>query len=87
MFYRLGSLRLLLDRERPSALVQVQVDDARAATERCRAAGIEILDEPHVIFTHPDDSLGPAGTEEWRNFIKGSEGNTVGLVSHHVPLR
>ncbi len=28
------------------------------------------------------DALGPAGTDEWMAFIRDSEGNTVGLVSH-----
>ncbi|TWH30512.1 hypothetical protein [Isoptericola variabilis] len=36
--------------------------------------------EPHVIFTHADDSLGPAGADEWQAFVRDSEGNLVGLV-------
>ena len=38
--------------------------------------------EPQVIFTHADDSLGPAGAAEWMGFIRDSEDNVVGLVSH-----
>ena len=34
-----------------------------------------------MIFTHHDDALGPAGTDEWLLFIRDSEGNLVGLVS------
>ena len=37
------------------------------------------------IFRHADDNLGPAGMEEWMAFVKDSEGNTVGLISHHKP--
>jgi methylmalonyl-CoA/ethylmalonyl-CoA epimerase len=35
-----------------------------------------------VIFQHTDNTLGPAGTDEWLAFITDSEGNTVGLVSY-----
>ena len=34
-----------------------------------------------MIFTHEDDALGPAGTEEWQVVLRDSEGNLVGLVS------
>ena len=37
--------------------------------------------EPHMIFRHEDDTLGPAGTDEWHAFVRDSEGNLVGLVS------
>ena len=36
-----------------------------------------------MIFRHDDDTLGPAGTEEWQAFLTDTEGNLVGLVSHH----
>jgi methylmalonyl-CoA/ethylmalonyl-CoA epimerase len=32
-----------------------------------------------VILTHSDDSLGPAGTDEWHAFIRDSEDNLLGL--------
>ena len=56
----------------------------RDAIEGMRGS-IEIVAEPHVIFRHDDDALGPAGTDEWQGFIRDSEGNIVGLVSHEVP--
>ena len=31
-----------------------------------------------MIFTHSDDSLGPAGTDEWHAFIRDSEDNLLG---------
>ncbi|WP_432477790.1 VOC family protein [Nocardioides sp. GXQ0305] len=36
--------------------------------------------DPHVIFAHDDDTLGPEGTEEWMAFVRDPEGNLVGLV-------
>jgi methylmalonyl-CoA/ethylmalonyl-CoA epimerase len=33
-----------------------------------------------VIFGHEDDTLGPAGTDEWMAFVRDTEGNLVGLV-------
>jgi methylmalonyl-CoA/ethylmalonyl-CoA epimerase len=82
LFFNIGRSRLLLERGAPSALIYVQVGDVRVETERLRGLGVEIVDHPHVIYTHVDDRLGPAGTDEWMAFIRDSEGNTVGLVSH-----
>ena len=53
-----------------------------ATVERLRADGVSVVSEPHVIFSHENDRLGPAGTDEWMAFFEDSEGNTVGLVSH-----
>ncbi|MGO4105931.1 VOC family protein [Leifsonia sp. YAF41] len=82
LFFNVGRSRLLLEKAAASALIYLQVDDVRATTDALRARGVEIVDAPHVIFSHTDDSLGPAGTDEWMAFIRDSEGNTVGLVSH-----
>ncbi len=35
---------------------------------------------PHALFGHEDDTLGPAGTDEWQAFVRDSEGNTVALI-------
>lgn len=80
VFFDLGGTRLLLDRVAPSALHYYAVADIDATVSRLRAAGVEIESEPHVIFSHQDDTLGPAGTDEWMAFVRDSEGNTVGLV-------
>ena len=80
VFFDLDGVRLLLERGAPSAVIYVAVDDIDAAVEQQRAAGTAIVSEPHVIFAHEDDALGPAGTEEWQAFLTDSEGNTVGLV-------
>ena len=73
---------MLLERGAPPALIYLRVPDVAAAVERLRADGVTIVGEPHVIFSHEDDKLGPAGTDEWMAFFEDSEGNTVGLVSH-----
>ncbi len=84
VFFDVGGVRLLLDNGAPSALVYVGVSDLEATLTRLRERGVEVVGEPHVIFTHEDATLGPAGTDEWMAFIKDSEGNTVGLVEQRV---
>ena len=80
VFFDLGGVRLLLDRVAPTALHYLAVDDIDATVARLRAGGVSIETEPHVIFGHDDDTLGPAGTDEWMAFVRDSEGNLVGLV-------
>ena len=80
LFFDLDGVRLLLDRNAPTALLYLHVDDVTAALERIGDRA-EVVSPPHVIFTHEDDTLGPAGHDEWQAFVKDSEGNTVGLIS------
>jgi methylmalonyl-CoA/ethylmalonyl-CoA epimerase len=80
VFFDLAGVRLLLDGGAPTALVYLRMTDLPGTVERLRADGVEIVTEPHVIFTHADSTLGPAGTDEVQAFIKDSEGNLVGLV-------
>jgi len=80
LFFDLDGVRLLLDGNAPSALLYLRVDDVRAALQRL-AGVFEVVSEPHLIFHHDDDTLGPAGHDEWHAFIRDSEGNTVCLVS------
>ena len=82
VFFDVGGLRLLLDRGAPSALHYLGVDDIDATVARLREQGASVEGEPHVIFSHDDDTLGPAGTDEWMAFVRDSEGNLVGLVEH-----
>jgi methylmalonyl-CoA/ethylmalonyl-CoA epimerase len=81
VFFDLEGVRLLLDEGAPSALIYLRVPDLDAVLGRCRRDGVEVVSDPHVIFSHADDTLGPAGTDEWMAFLKDSEGNTVALVS------
>jgi predicted enzyme related to lactoylglutathione lyase len=80
LFFDLDGVRLLLERNAPSSLLYLRVDNLHETLERL-AGRAEVVSQPHAIFSHEDDSLGPAGAEEWHAFIKDSEGNTVGLVS------
>jgi len=80
LFFDLDGTRLLLDANAPSSMLYLQVDDVRSRVEELRGR-VEVVSEPHQIFSHDDDTLGPAGTAEWQAFVTDSEGNTVGLVS------
>jgi methylmalonyl-CoA/ethylmalonyl-CoA epimerase len=82
VFFDLDGVRLLLDRALPSSVLYLRVEDVGAAVERACAAGARLETEPHAIFTHEDDTLGPAGTVEWHAFVRDTEGNLVGLVEH-----
>ncbi len=85
LFFRLGDGRLLLEKAAPSATVYLHVDDVRATVEQLRSDGVTIESEPHRIFQHTDDSLGPTGKDEWMAFFRDSEDNLVGLISHDDP--
>jgi methylmalonyl-CoA/ethylmalonyl-CoA epimerase len=82
LFFDLDGVRLLLERGAPPSLIFLGVPDVRSSVEELRDRGVEIVTEPHIIFSHSNFDLGPAGTDEWMAFIRDSEGNTVGLVSH-----
>jgi methylmalonyl-CoA/ethylmalonyl-CoA epimerase len=84
-FFRVGELRLLLDRGAPSALIYIEVPDARTSLETLRGSGVEVDTEPHCIFVDEDGIFGEAGWEEWMAFIRDSEGNVVGLASRQPP--
>jgi methylmalonyl-CoA/ethylmalonyl-CoA epimerase len=84
VFFRLGTLRLLIDQAAPSSLIYIEVDDVERELDRLRGDGVEVLSEAHIIYRHDDDRLGREGTEEWMAFVRDSEGNMVGLVSHRA---
>ncbi|GAA2010816.1 VOC family protein [Microbacterium ulmi] len=84
LFFDLDGVRLLLDKEAPSAVLYLRVDNVHEALERLDGIAT-VVSPPHVIFTHDDDALGPAGHDEWQAFIKDSESNTVGLVAFQRP--
>jgi methylmalonyl-CoA/ethylmalonyl-CoA epimerase len=85
LFFDLAGTRLLLERGAPSAVLYLRVDSVRESVERLRSAGQPIESEPHVIFSHADEALGPTGTDEWQAFVRDSEGNLLGLVSQEPP--
>jgi methylmalonyl-CoA/ethylmalonyl-CoA epimerase len=82
VFFQVGTTRLLLEKGAPSALIYLEIPDVRAFAESWKAKGNQVESEPHIIFHHESDALGPEGTDEWMTFIRDSEGNLVGLVSH-----
>lgn len=84
LFFDLDGVRLLLDSKAPRSMLYLEVDDVRAAVQAL-PEGATLTTEPHVIFTHQDDTLGPAGRDEWQAFLTDTEGNTVGLVSQSAP--
>ena len=84
VFFDLDGTRLLVDRNAPAGLIYLSVDDIHATVERLRAKGVHIESEPHVIFSHADSTLGPAGTDEWHAFIRDSEDNIVGLIEQRL---
>jgi methylmalonyl-CoA/ethylmalonyl-CoA epimerase len=81
VFFDLDGLRLLLERGAPRALLYLEVPDVRRSVVELKGRGVDVVADPHIIFSHSDGLLGPAGTDEWMAFIRDSEGNTVGLVS------
>lgn len=82
VFFDLDGVRLMIERGAPSATVYLRVDDLDATVARLAEAGVLVESEPHLIFTHANDALGPVGTDEWQAFVRDSEGNLVGLVEH-----
>jgi len=84
VFFDLDGVRLLLDRNAPSSVIYLHVDNVHEALERMDGLA-DVVSHPHVIFTHEDDALGPEGHQEWQAFIRDSEGNTVGLISFQRP--
>src|SRR4051794_1068947 len=80
LFFDLDGTRLLLDANAPASMLYLEVADLRATLERL-AGRVEVDTEPHPIFDHEDDALGPAGTTEWQAFVRDPEGNLVGLVA------
>lgn len=82
LFFDLDGVRLLLERGAPSSMIYLSVPDVQQRVAELESRGVEVVGAPHVIFHHDDARLGPAGTDEWMAFIRDSEGNTVGLVSH-----
>ena len=84
VFFDLDGVRLLLDRGAPPALLYLEVADLDATITRLRDRGVSVHTEPHVIFAHEDDTLGPANTDEWHAFVRDPEGNLVGLVEQRT---
>src|SRR5262245_11406024 len=84
LFFDLDGTRLLLEGNAPSSMLYLEVADLRDTLDRLVARWgdrVEVVTEPHGIFTHEDDALGPAGTTESHAFIRDPDGNLVGLIA------
>ncbi len=84
-FFDLGGARLLLERAAPSAMLYLEVDGIDDSFGALATAGVDFVDEPHLVHRDGDGRFGPAGTEEWMVFFRDSEGNLVGLVERRAP--
>ena len=82
VFVDLGGIRLLLEEAADPAVIYLLVDDLSARVELLRGAGVDIVSEPHDIFTDTDNVFGGDWSVETQAFIRDSEGNLVGLVGH-----
>ncbi|MEV7604381.1 VOC family protein [Paenarthrobacter sp. NPDC089322] len=82
LFFDVGGVRLLLEKGAPSSLLYFEVADLHGTVAALRSRGVKIVQDPQLIYTHDDNTLGPSNSEEWMAFIEDSESNTVGLVSH-----
>jgi methylmalonyl-CoA/ethylmalonyl-CoA epimerase len=72
----------LLDEAAPPAMIYLLVDDLEHRLADLRTAGVDVVAEPHDIFTDTDKVFGGRWRIEAQAFIRDSEGNLVGLVSH-----
>lgn len=79
VFFNLTGDRLLLEREAPSALLYLRVDDLDSAV--ARVGDVEILSTAHRVFTLDTNTLGPIGQEEWQSFYATPRETRWGLSS------
>ncbi|MGZ0712813.1 VOC family protein (plasmid) [Coraliomargarita sp. W4R53] len=84
LFFDLDGVRLVLDKQAPTALIYLRVGNLHETIERLDGR-VDVVTHPHVVFHHMDSDLGPDGFDEWQALIKDSEANTVGLVSFQRP--
>ncbi len=82
VFVDLGGTRLLLEEAAPPALLYLRVDGLEQQVEHLKHAGVEIVSEPHDIFTDTEGVFGGHWKVESQAFIRDSEGNLLGLVGH-----
>lgn len=82
VFIDIGGTRLLLDESAPPALVYLRVDGLEQQVEHLRQLGVEIVSEPHDIFTDEERVFGGHWSVESQAFVRDSEGNLLGLVGH-----
>ena len=82
VFLDLGGTRLLLEEAAPPAVIYLQAEDLQQRLDNLRAAGVEVVSEPHDIFVDTDGVFGGKWSTETQAFLRDSEGNLIGLVAH-----
>jgi len=82
VFIDLGGTRLLLEHAAPPAMIYLEVGDLEERISELRAAGVDVVSEPHDIFTDTEGVFGGTWRVESQAFIRDSEGNLLGLVGH-----
>lgn len=81
-FFDCGGVRLMLcgpaaqgeDAEKQRPVIFYDVDDINDVHSKLRSAGVEIIQDPHVIARM-------SGRDIWIAFVADGQGNTVGLMS------
>lgn len=84
-FFDLGTTRLLLEVGSPPSLFYLEVDDIGAGARSLADAGVQLVDQPHLVHRDDEGRFGPAGTEEWMVFFRDSEDNLLALVERRLP--
>ena len=83
-FFQSGQTRLMLTKpprpefDHPGSILYFFVPDISPKYTQMKSAGVEFIDEPHVIAKMPDHDL-------WLSSFKDSEGNTLALMSEVRP--
>lgn len=86
-FFDCGGTRLMLeDRSilevadlHNDSVIYFRVASVEAAYEGLRARGVEFVDAPRVVGTHPD------GTQEWMAFFKDCDGKLLAVMAQVKP--
>jgi methylmalonyl-CoA/ethylmalonyl-CoA epimerase len=78
-FFDCGGVRLMLSTaeksefDHPGSVLYYKVNDIAASYETLKNAGVEFIDQPHLIAKMPDHDL-------WMVFFRDTEGNTLALM-------
>jgi len=78
-FFDCGGVRLMLstpekpEHDHPGSVLYYKVNDISASYETMKNAGVEFIDQPHLIAKMPDHDL-------WMVFFHDTEGNTLALM-------
>ena len=74
VFVDLGGTRLLLEQAAPPAMIYLRVADLQERIGQLRDAGVDVVAEPHVIFTDTDGVFGPRRASRMAGLRPGQRG-------------